>query len=221
MKIYFIDMATSKKNTTKKTAKKTPVKKGVKKAATATKAKATNAKAKNTKKTSVENEERRDFMVLAASATAGIGAACAAAPLIGSMTPAADVLALSSTEVDISDIQPGDSKRVMWQGKPIFVKRRTPEEIEEARKDDSEVLPDPETDDQRVKEGKEEWLIVVGVCTHLGCIPSSDSGDYESWFCPCHGSHYDTSGRIRKGPAPKNLAVPPYEFLSDTRIKIG
>jgi len=109
----------------------------------------------------------------------------------------------------------------MWQGKPIFVTRRTPEEIAAAEADDDKKMPDPEMDSARIKKGKDEWLIVVGVCTHLGCIPSSDSGDYGAWFCPCHGSHYDTSGRIRKGPAPKNLAVPPYEFISDTKIKIG
>ncbi len=201
-------MATTKE--TKKTVKKSTTKKTVT-------AKKTNPKVK----AEVEDESKRDFIILAASATAGIGAACAAVPFVGSMLPADDVLALSSTEVDISDIEPGDSKRVMWQGKPIFVKRRTPEEIAAARSGDTATMPDPQKDSDRVKPNEEEWLIVVGVCTHLGCIPSSNSGDYQAWFCPCHGSHYDNSGRIRKGPAPKNLAVPPYEFLSDTRIKIG
>ncbi len=166
------------------------------------------------------NQSRRDFIVLAASATAGIGAACAAVPFIGSMSPAADTLAVSTTEVDISAIKEGETKRVMWQGKPVFVKHRTKEEIELARKDDSKIVIDPQKDSERVKAGKEEWLVVIGVCTHLGCIPNNVTGD-DAWFCPCHGSHYDQSGRIRKGPAPKNLAVPKYEFLSDTMIKIG
>lgn len=209
-------MAAKKKTT--KTTKKTANKK-----TTASKAKKASTPVKKAapKKSNVDNQERRDFMVLAASATAGVGAACVAAPLIGSMQPADDVLAMSSTEVDISDLTPGNSKRVMWQGKPVFIKRRTEEEIEEAIEADSAKLPDPQKDSARVKDGKEEWLIVVGVCTHLGCIPSNNAGDFDGWFCPCHGSHYDTSGRIRKGPAPKNLAVPPYEFLSDTKIKIG
>lgn len=167
------------------------------------------------------NQSRRDFMVLAASATAGVGAAVAAVPFLGSMTPAADTLAVSTTEVDISTIKEGETKRVMWQGKPVFVKHRTKEEIKAARKDDNKCTIDPETDSQRVKDGKEQWLVVIGVCTHLGCIPSNVNSVNESWFCPCHGSHYDTSGRIRKGPAPKNLAVPPYQFLNDTTIKIG
>ena len=169
----------------------------------------------------VQDESKRDFMVLAATATAGIGAACAAAPFIGSMQPAADVRAMASTEVDITGMNPGDEKRVMWQGKTVFVKRRTAEEIEAAEDAKIDKMPNPQKDSERVKAGKEEWLIVVGVCTHLGCIPNSVKTQGESWFCPCHGSHYDTSGRIVKGPAPANLAVPPYEFISDTKIKIG
>lgn len=196
---------TTKKNSTKKA---TTAKKTIKKATKPTTARVT-------------DQERRDFMVLAASATAGVGAVCAATPLITSMTPADDVLALSSTEVDISDIAVGDTKRVLWQGKPVFIKRRTEEEIKEAEDDDSEKMPDPQTDSDRVKAGKKEWLVVIGVCTHLGCIPTGNAGDYDGWFCPCHGSQYDTSGRIRKGPAPRNLVVPPYEFLSDSKIKIG
>jgi ubiquinol-cytochrome c reductase iron-sulfur subunit len=167
------------------------------------------------------DQNKRDFMVLAANATAVVGAGCVAVPFISSMQPAADVRALASTEVDISGVKEGETKRVMWQGKPVFIKRRTQAEIEEARKEDTDTMPNPEKDADRVKKGKEEWLIVIGVCTHLGCIPNNNSGDYHGWFCPCHGSHYDLSGRIRKGPAPKNLAVPPYEFLSDTKIKIG
>ncbi len=169
----------------------------------------------------VKDPAKRDFMILSAAATAGIGAACAAVPFIGSMNPAADVRALASTEVDISGIKVGEEKRVMWQGKTVFIQHRTPEEIAEAKADDNQPMPDPELDSKRVKPGKEEWLIVVGVCTHLGCIPNSNHAPHESWLCPCHGSHYDTSGRIRKGPAPKNLVVPPYEFISDTKIKIG
>lgn len=164
---------------------------------------------------------KRDFMVLAASATAGVGAVCAAVPLVSSMMPAADTLALSSTEVKIDDIKVGDTKRVLWQGKPVFIKRRTPEEIEASKKDDAAQMPDPQKDEDRVKNGKDEWLVVIGVCTHLGCIPNNVIGGDDAWFCPCHGSHYDFSGRIRKGPAPKNLVVPPYEFLNDTTIKIG
>lgn len=171
--------------------------------------------------TGCTDQSKRDFMVLTATATAAVACACAAVPFVGSMQPAADVLALASTEVDINGVKEGDIKRVMWQGKPVFIKHRTKAEIEAARKDDSAPMPDPEKDEARVKKGKEEWLIVVGVCTHLGCIPNNGGGDFNAWLCPCHGSHYDTSGRIRKGPAPKNLAVPPYEFLTDTKVKIG
>ncbi len=167
----------------------------------------------------VQDPAKRDFMILAASATAGVGAVCAAVPFIGSMNPAADVRAMASTEVDISDIAVGTEKRVTWQGKTVFVRHRTPEEIAEAKKGDSEKHTDPQKDADRAQ--KPEWLVLVGVCTHLGCIPNSVKEPGESWFCPCHGSHYDTSGRILKGPAPKNLAVPPYKFLSDTKIQIG
>lgn len=168
------------------------------------------------------DESKRDFMVLAASATAGIGAACAAVPLVSSMLPAADTLALASTEVKIDDIKVGDTKRVLWQGKPVFIKHRTPEEIAAAKREDGEEMRDAQKDEDRVKAGHEQFLIVIGVCTHLGCIPNNVQGDKDdAWFCPCHGSHYDFSGRIRKGPAPKNLAVPPYQFLNDTTIKIG
>lgn len=169
----------------------------------------------------LQDETKRDFMILAASATAGVGVACTAAPFISSMQPAADVRAMASTEVDISSIKVGEEKRVQWQGKTVFIRHRTPEEIKEAHERDNEHMTDPQKDDQRVKKGKEEWLVLIGVCTHLGCIPNSVKTQGESWFCPCHGSHYDTSGRIVKGPAPKNLTVPPYEFISDTKIKIG
>ena len=167
-------------------------------------------------------ETRRDFIVLSASAVAGIGAASFAWPLINSLNPSADVLALASTEVDISSIQKGQAIKIMWRGKPVFIRRRTEKEIQEARDVKIDELRDPERDQDRVKKGEDEWLILVGVCTHLGCIPIGYQGDYGGWFCPCHGSHYDTSGRIRKGPAPKNLAVPPYEFTNNNNvIKIG
>lgn len=166
-------------------------------------------------------ETRRDFIVLSASAVAGVGAASFAWPLISSFNPSADVLALASTEVDISSVEQGQAIRVMWRGKPIFIRRRTDKEIAEAREVKLSDLPDPEADQARVKEGHDEWLILVGVCTHLGCVPLGYQGDYGGWFCPCHGSHYDTSGRIRKGPAPTNLAVPPYEFAGNNVLKIG
>jgi len=167
------------------------------------------------------DKTRRDFIVLSASAVAGVGAASFAWPLIDSLNPSADVLALASTEVDLSGIEQGQSIRVMWRGKPVFVRHRTQEEIEIAENTSADDLKDPESDSARVKKGKEEWLVLVGVCTHLGCVPLGNKGDYDGWFCPCHGSHYDTSGRIRKGPAPTNLLVPPYEFLNDNTIKIG
>jgi ubiquinol-cytochrome c reductase iron-sulfur subunit len=168
------------------------------------------------------DEKRRDFIVLTAAAMGGLGAVSAAWPLVDSLNPAADVLALASTEVDVSAVQPGQSIRVMWRGKPVFIRHRTAEEIEEAKAVTLTDLPDPQADEARVKEGHAEWLVLLGVCTHLGCVPiGNKAGEYGGWFCPCHGSHYDTSGRIRKGPAPTNLAVPPYEFLSDTTIRIG
>jgi ubiquinol-cytochrome c reductase iron-sulfur subunit len=168
--------------------------------------------------------QRRDFLYLAAGAFSAVGAAAALWPFVHSMNPAADVLALASTEVDLSPVQVGQRIKVSWRGKPVFIDRRTPEQIEAAQKVSLAELPDPVPDARRVK--KPEWLVVVGVCTHLGCIPlgtapTDPRGDYGGWFCPCHGSHYDTSGRIRKGPAPANLAVPEYQFLSDTTIRIG
>ena len=166
-------------------------------------------------------ETRRDFIVLSAGAVAGVGAASFVWPLVDSLNPSADVLALASTEVDISAIEKGQSIRIMWRGKPVFVRRRTEKEIEEARQTKLGDLPDPEKDEDRVQKGSDEWLVLVGICTHLGCVPLGNQGEYGGWFCPCHGSHYDTSGRIRKGPAPKNMAVPPYKFLNDNVIKIG
>ena len=171
--------------------------------------------------TSQNGKTRRDFILLSANAMAGIGAASMAWPLIDSLNPAADVLALSSTEVDLSTIDTGQTIRIKWRGKPVFIRRRTEEEIKTARSEQVSALPDPQKDEDRVKKGKDEWLVVLGVCTHLGCVPLADQGEYNGWFCPCHGSHYDISGRIRKGPAPANLAVPPYEFIGEQVIKIG
>jgi ubiquinol-cytochrome c reductase iron-sulfur subunit len=169
----------------------------------------------------VPDEKRRDFMVLTAAAMGGVGAAAAVWPLIDTMNPSAEVLAVSSIEQDLSGIKPGQSLKVMWRGKPVFIRHRTPEEIAEAQKVDVQSLPDPETDEARVKKGKEQWLVTLGICTHLGCVPLGNAGEYGGWLCPCHGSHYDLSGRIRKGPAPKNLEVPEYSFITDTMIRIG
>jgi len=164
---------------------------------------------------------RRDFLYLATGAVAGVGGLAAVWPLIDQMNPARDVLALASVEVDLSPIAEGQSITVMWRGKPLFVRRRTAAEIEEARQAPLADLKDPQADSERVKEDRPEWLVLVGVCTHLGCVPLGAAGDYGGWFCPCHGSHYDTSGRIRKGPAPTNLPVPEYVFLDDSRIVVG
>ena len=171
-----------------------------------------------------DDPTRRDFLLLATGAVGAIGIAATLWPLIHQMNPAADVLALASTEVDLAPVQVGQAITVVWRGKPVFVRHRTPEEIQAAQAVNVKELPDPQTDAQRAK--KPEWLVLVGVCTHLGCVPlgtkpGDAKGEYGGWFCPCHGSHYDTSGRIRKGPAPVNLEVPPYEFLDDNRIRIG
>ncbi len=169
-------------------------------------------------------ETRRDFLTLTAVAAGVVATGMAVWPLINSMNPSADVLALASTEVDLSPIAEAQAITVIWQGKPIFIRNRTPEEIEEARNVDLADLRDPQSDADRAQ--KSQWLIMIGICTHLGCIPKGQNigdpkGDYGGWLCPCHGSHYDTSGRIRKGPAPENLAIPPYVFLDDTTIRIG
>jgi len=167
---------------------------------------------------------RRDFLCTAATATAAIGAALACWPFIDSMNPAADVLAQATTDVDLAPLQPGQRITVQWRGKPVFVARRNPAEIAAAAATDIAQLRDPQTDSARVL--KPEWLVVVGVCTHLGCIPlgqkpADNRGDWHGWFCPCHGSAYDTSARIRKGPAPKNLAVPQYAFVDAHTLRIG
>jgi ubiquinol-cytochrome c reductase iron-sulfur subunit len=179
---------------------------------------------------------RRDFIHLFAGATAAVGAVGVAVPLIHQMNPDASVLALSTKEVDLSALEVGQAIKVFWQGKPVFIRRRTPEEIAE-----SEETPLGELKDKQARNGniagkadaedknrvfKTDYIVVVGVCTHLGCVPLGTAqgevrGDFGGWFCPCHGSHYDNSGRIRKGPAPENLAVPPYQFTSDTAIRIG
>ena len=171
-----------------------------------------------------KKESRRDFLHLTTISIGGIGTAVFIWPFLKSMNPAEDTLALGSTEVDLTNINVGQAKTVKWRGKPVFIRRRTSEEILEANDVDLKSLRHPENDKNRVQ--KEEWLVLIGICTHLGCVPlgqkmSDSKGEYNGWFCPCHGSHYDSSGRIRKGPAPENLAVPPYTFINDTTIKIG
>ncbi|MAV82515.1 MAG: ubiquinol-cytochrome c reductase iron-sulfur subunit [Pelagibacteraceae bacterium] len=173
---------------------------------------------------SEQNTQRRDFIKLASMTLGGVGAASLAIPFISSMQPGKDALALASTEIDLSPIPEGQSLTVIWRGKPVFIRHRLNEEIQSAKETKLEDLKDAQEDSSRVLQDK--WLVVLGVCTHLGCVPlgqkSTDAkGDYGGWFCPCHGSHYDTSGRIRKGPAPTNLDVPPYTFLSENKIKIG
>ena len=165
--------------------------------------------------------KRRDFLFTATYTIGAVGVAAAVWPLVDQMNPDSSVKALSTTEVDISSLELGKSITVLWRGKPIFIKRRTSEEIQEARSVNLKDLPDPQRDEDRVQDGKNEWLVMVGVCTHLGCVPLKDKGDFNGWFCPCHGSHYDISGRVRKGPAPKNMEIPKYEFIDNNTIKIG
>ncbi|VAX06147.1 Ubiquinol-cytochrome C reductase iron-sulfur subunit [hydrothermal vent metagenome] len=176
-----------------------------------------------TTKDQVEHEEgvtRRNFLYVATGAVGAVGAASVVWPLVDQMNPSADVLALASVEVDLSAIPLGQTVKILWRGKPIFIRHRTAAEIETAIADNgASDLIDPEDDQQRTE--RPEWLIMVGVCTHLGCVPLDQRGDFNAWFCPCHGSHYDISGRIRKGPAPRNLEVPKYAFLNDTTVKIG
>lgn len=169
-------------------------------------------------------ETRRDFLYLTAGTFSAIGSAAALWPFIASMNPAADILAQASSEVDLAPIQLGQRITIQWRGQPVFIDHRPPERIEAARADDKADLRDPQPDSARVQ--RPEWLVVVGICTHLGCVPLGQKmtdplGSWGGWFCPCHGSHYDMSGRIRKGPAPLNLAVPPYTFLTDTAIRVG
>ena len=179
------------------------------------------------KKSNSKNENvdsKRDFLVVSTYALAGVGAASFVWPLIDQMNPAADTLALASTEIDLSSLEEGQSITVKWRGKPVFVRHRTPDEIKQAKEVLIDDMRDPQTDADRV--ANEKYIVLVGVCTHLGCVPLGQKtgdikGQYGGWFCPCHGSHYDHSGRIRKGPAPTNLEVPSYKFLSDTLIRIG
>ena len=170
-------------------------------------------------KMSEKKVKRRDFIFTATYAVGAVGVAATVWPLVDQMNPDASVKALASTEVDVSSVEPGKTITVLWRGKPVFIKRRTQNEIDEARSVRMEDLPDPEKDEDRAK--NPEWLVMLGVCTHLGCVRLNDKGDYNGWFCPCHGSHYDTSGRIRKGPAPTNMSIPNYEFLENNIIKIG
>ena len=184
--------------------------------------------------TETADPNRRDFLYIATGAAGAVGVAAVAWPFIDQMRPDASTRALAAIEVDVSAIEPGMSVTAKWRGKPVFIRNRTPEEIEAAKAVKLDELKDPvarnaniaadapATDtDRSAGEGKENWLVMVGVCTHLGCVPLGQQGDFGGWFCPCHGSHYDTAGRIRKGPAPENLAVPVFSFISDTKIKIG
>ena len=169
-------------------------------------------------------ESRRDFLILTAGALGAVAVAATVWPFIETMNPARDTLAAASTEVDLAPVAVGQRLTIAWRGKPVFIDHRTPAEIKAAREVDLTQLRDPQADSERFKQA--EWLIVVGVCTHLGCIPlgqktGDDRGPYGGWFCPCHGSIYDTSGRIRQGPAPLNLAVPPYQFTGKSAVKIG
>ena len=163
--------------------------------------------------------ERRDFLFTVTYTIGAVGVGAAIWPLIDQMNPGSSVKALATTEVDVSSVEVGKTIIVLWRGKPIFIRRRTKEEIEEASAVDLKDLKDPEKDEDRAKDPK--WLVMVGVCTHLGCVPLGEKGEYNGWFCPCHGSHYDTSGRVRKGPAPNNLEIPKYEFINNNIIKIG
>ena len=165
---------------------------------------------------------RRDFLYIATGAVGAVGAVAALVPLVAQMNPDASTIAAGAPiEVDLAPIPEGQIVKVFWRGKPIFVSHRTKKEIDEAKAVNIASLPDPQPDSERVKAGKEQWQVLIGICTHLGCIPLSHQGDFNGYFCPCHGSQYDTSGRIRRGPAPANLPLPPYEFLSDTKIRIG
>ncbi|EKE44186.1 ubiquinol-cytochrome c reductase, iron-sulfur subunit [Oceaniovalibus guishaninsula JLT2003] len=176
---------------------------------------------------------RRDFLYYATAGAGVVVAGAAVWPLVDQMNPSSDVQALSSIRVDVGGVEPGTQLTVKWLGKPVFIRRRTEEEILEARAVDVSSLPDPfaenanidgtapATDENRTLDGREDWLVMMGVCTHLGCVPLGDAGDFGGWFCPCHGSHYDTAGRIRRGPAPKNLPVPVAEFVDETTIVLG
>ncbi|MBO0142968.1 MULTISPECIES: ubiquinol-cytochrome c reductase iron-sulfur subunit [Rhizobiaceae] len=182
----------------------------------------------------VSEPTRRDFLYLTTGMAGAVGAAAVAWPFIDQMRPDASTLALASIEVNVAALQPGMSLTVKWRGKPVFIRNRTPKELEEANAVQLSDLKDPVARnaniaadaeatglDRSAGEGKENWIVMIGSCTHLGCVPLGQSGDFNGWFCPCHGSHYDTAGRIRKGPAPQNLAIPTFAFASDTVIRIG
>ncbi len=183
---------------------------------------------------SVVEPTRRDFLYIATGAVAAVGGAAAVWPFIAQMNPDASTLALASTDVNIGAIAEGSAITIKWRGKPVFIRHRTPKEIEDAKAVPMADLIDQDarnpnltgdntqaTDAHRAAEGKENWIIMIGTCTHLGCVPIGQSGNFGGWFCPCHGSHYDTAGRIRQGPAPENLHIPPYQFTNDTTIRIG
>jgi len=194
----------------------------------------------DTMKSPGEEDEptRRDVILVAAAGFAAVGAAAALWPLLDQMNPDQSALSLATTDVDLSHIEVGQAITVMWRGKPIFIRRRADDEIAAAKSVPVDDLPDPlarnanlpdnapASDENRAGKDREPWLVMIGICTHLGCIPKGQSvgdnkGEFGGWFCPCHGSQYDTAGRIRVGPAPQNMAIPPYAFLSDTKIKIG
>ena len=171
---------------------------------------------------SADHPTRRDFLYVATGAVAAVGAAATVWPLVAQMNPdAATVAAGAPIEVDLTPIAEGQDIKVFWRGKPIYISHRTKKQIEAAQNVQVSSLPDPQPDSARVKAGHDQWLVVIGICTHLGCIPIAHEGAYDGFFCPCHGSVYDTSGRIRQGPAPTNLPIPPYSFVSDTKIQIG
>lgn len=172
--------------------------------------------------TSSAAHTRRDFLFVATGAVAAVGAAAVVWPLVSQMNPDASTIAAGAPiDVDLTPIAEGQDIKVFWRGKPIYIMHRTKKQVDEARAVQIASLPDPETDQARVKEGHDQWLVVIGICTHLGCIPIAHEGQYDGFFCPCHGSQYDSSGRIRSGPAPLNLPVPPYAFVSDSKLKIG
>jgi ubiquinol-cytochrome c reductase iron-sulfur subunit len=171
---------------------------------------------------SADHPTRRDFLFVATGAAAAVGGVATLWPFISQMNPDASTIAAGAPiEVDLGPIAEGQDIKVFWRGKPIYISHRTKKQIDEARSVPVSSLPDPQTDQARVKEGHDQWLVVIGICTHLGCIPIAHEGNYDGFFCPCHGSQYDSSGRIRQGPAPANLPVPPYQFVSDSKIQIG
>lgn len=174
----------------------------------------------------LDDGSKRDFIFLATGAVAAAGAAAVGWPLVAQMGKAADTLAAGSIEIDLSKIAEGQQLKMLWRGKPIFVRHRTAEEIAKAEAVEMADLKDPQTDAERLVAGASgevdpKYLVMIGVCTHFGCVPVGEAGDFDGWYCPCHASHYDTSGRIRKGPAPANMVIPPYSFVSENVIKVG